>query len=911
VSDSQWSLAIDFGTSNTTAAMAADGGKPVVLEVENSRYLPSAVYVTEGGELLTGRSAIRQGVVFPDRLERAPKRALARQTHVLLGGEPREVLDLVAAVLGRMHAEAVRFHGGEPPSQVVLTHPARWSEALLGRLRQAAARTAIPDVVLLPEPVAAAWWYARPSAGELVAVFDLGGGTLDTALLQAGATGYQLAGAPGGDADLGGEDFDELLLAHVGELARERDGPAWDDTFGGDGPRARRDRALLRADVTAAKEALSEHVTYDLAVMGYAEAFRVTRPEFESMIAPDVDSAVAELRRTLAAAGAKPADLSGLYLTGGSSRIPAITSRLAVEFGVEPKLRDDPKAAVALGALTAGPTVTVSAASMLALADELRDTLRYKDAAAAYRAVLEEEPRSVAALVGLSLVSRAQRRFQDAERAAREAIRLAPSSAAAHAALSVTLNALKRREEAADAAREAIRLDPGNDRAKASLGTALIGLERYAEGMAMLQRVIGSGDLDAANLARVSLAGTLVQKPNRDLPRARELLQRVMNEGKADRIAQACVTLGILHILDNDAEGARKFLRQAIDAGHPDVALRGAFVLGTLEGSLNNKAAAEALLKTVVESKDPEFAPPAVALIAKLRGPSREVRKLSRDGSLTAVRFGPRGLLVGAVGSKGAVLVWRAETGELAGSARLQPRDGMLWSIAFGPDGSLYATAGAENVTRLWNCSDGKANGLLRGHEDIVKAVAFSPDGKMLATGSRDKTARVWEVATGACLTRLTGHGVVHGVAYHPNGQLLATAGDTTVRLWHLPSGRCAHVLTGHTDSVWGVTFSPDGKLVASCGKDGTARLWQPGSGAHVRTLAGHADGVAEVAFSPDGKLLATGSYDRTVRVWDAADGTAINVLTGHRGRVQSVSWHPAGTMLASCGDDGTVRLWE
>jgi len=129
VSDSGWSLAIDFGTSNTTAAMAADGGTPVVLEVENSCYLPSAVYAAEGGELLTGRAAVRQGVVFPDRVERAPKRALAKQTHVLLGGEPREVVDLVAAVLRRMHAEAVRFHGGQPPRRVVLTHPATRSAA--------------------------------------------------------------------------------------------------------------------------------------------------------------------------------------------------------------------------------------------------------------------------------------------------------------------------------------------------------------------------------------------------------------------------------------------------------------------------------------------------------------------------------------------------------------------------------------------------------------------------------------------------------------------------------------------------------------------------------------------------------------------------------------------------------------
>jgi WD40 repeat protein/tetratricopeptide (TPR) repeat protein len=915
VSESGWSLAIDFGTSNTTAAMAADGGTPVPLEVENSRYLPSAVYAADGGELLTGRAAVRQGGVFPDRLERAPKRALAKQARVLLGGESREVVDLVAAVLGRMHAEAVRFHGGQPPSRVVLTHPARWGETLLGRLREAAARAGVADADLLPEPVAAAWWYARPSAGQLVAVFDLGGGTLDTAVLRAGTAGYELAGAPGGDADLGGEDFDELLLDRVAELARERDEAAWDDSFTGDGLRARRDRALLRADVTAAKEALSEHVTYDLAIVGYPEAFRLTRPEFERLIAPILDSAVTEMRRTVAAVGAKPADLSGLYLTGGSSRIPAIASRLAVDLGVEPRLLDDPKAVVALGALAGGPAASASAAALLEKAKKLSDEYRYQEATAAYRAALEKDPGAVAALVGLSAVARLQARFTDAEAAAREAIGVAPRSAAAHAALAVSLNGQKRYPEAEAAAREAIRLEPGHGRGRVGLGSALNGQQRYPEGMAELQRVIDSDDLEAADLARLNLAAALTQAPNRDLPRSRALSQQVVNARNPDRAPRAYLMLGTAHMLGKDPDSARACFRRAIDSGHPEAALRGTYLLGALEASLGNKAG-QTLLKKVADSGHPDLAQRARATLAKAQAPSREVRKLTRivASPLTAVRFSPDGRLVGAVGVKAAVLLWQAETGKLAGSARLRPRDGDLWSMAFRPSGKVYATAGAENAARLWNLGDGKANGVMRGHTGTVRAVAFSPDGAMLATGSADKTARVHEISTGACLARLTGHdGLVHCVAYHPGGRLLATAGsgDKTARLWELPSGRCVHVLTGHTDWVWEVAFSPDGRLVASCGKDGTARLWQAASGAHVRTLAGHADAVTSVAFSPDSKLLATSSYDRTVRIWHVADGTAISVLTGHSAHVHSVSWHPDGSTLASCGDDGTVRLWK
>jgi len=343
--------------------------------------------------------------------------------------------------------------------------------------------------------------------------------------------------------------------------------------------------------VTAVKEALSDHMTYDLAIVGYPEAFRLTRPEFESLIAPVVDSAVTEMRRTVAAAGAKPADLSGLYLTGGSSRIPAIASRLATDLGVPPQLRDDPKAVVALGALAAAAAApstatvrpaTASAEPPLARAGTLLAHARFQDAAAAYRAVLKEDRQSVPALVGLSTVLTRQGRAAEAESAAREAVALAPASAAAHAVLAAALNRLKRHQEAERAARQAIRLDPWHGRAQVCLGTALIGLKRYAEGMAALQHVIDSGDPDAADYARVNLAVALAQQPNRDLPRARKLLQQVTDAGNADHIPRAYIGLGLVHMLEKDPESARQFFRRAIDSCHPDAAPRGAFVLGTL-----------------------------------------------------------------------------------------------------------------------------------------------------------------------------------------------------------------------------------------------------------------------------------------------------------------------------------------
>ena len=92
---------------------------------------------------------------------------------------------------------------------------------------------------------------------------------------------------------------------------------------------------------------------------------------------------------------------------------------------------------------------------------------------------------------------------------------------------------------------------------------------------------------------------------------------------------------------------------------------------------------------------------------------------------------------------------------------------------------------------------------------------------------------------------------------------------DRTARLWDPATGDCLRTLTGHTAVVYGVAFSPDGRLLATASIDNTARLWDPATGDCLRTLTGHTESVYGVAFSPDGRLLATASMDRTTRVWN------------------------------------------
>ncbi|MFC7533933.1 Hsp70 family protein [Actinoplanes sp. GCM10030250] len=377
----EYGLGIDLGTTHTAAAVRTGGRAESVRLGTRRMEIPSAVFVKDDGELLFGEAAERRGQDEPGRLAREFKRRLGDPVPILAGGVPFSAHALTAKLLRHVLDTVARQQDG-PPAEVTLTYPAHWGPYKREQLDQAIRLADTGPVRLLSEPEAVAQRHAaagRIEPGATVVVYDLGGGTLDVAVLRRDGDRFTLLGTPEGVDQLGGADFDEAVLAHIlGTLDGGRESVDPDD------PETAPALARLRRDCVEAKESLSfdSEVTVPIALPGRYTRVRLHRSEFEAMITPSVRDTVDATRRALRSAGVEPAELSAVLLAGGSSRIPLIARVLGAEFE-RPVIADShPEHSVALGAAlhlsgpvpaavapAAAPPVPAAVATDTALAD--------------------------------------------------------------------------------------------------------------------------------------------------------------------------------------------------------------------------------------------------------------------------------------------------------------------------------------------------------------------------------------------------------------------------------------------------------------------------------------------------------------------------------------------------------------
>jgi WD40 repeat protein/actin-like ATPase involved in cell morphogenesis len=352
-------LGVDFGTSHTVAILRRPSDRERPLLFDGSPLLPSAVFATEDGGLVTGRDALRAGVRAPGRLEPNPKRRIDEDT-VLLGSREYRVVELFAAVLGRVREEAVRVAGSL--DQVRLTVPATWGPLRRRRLAEAAAAAGLPEPLLAAEPVAAAAYFTETlgkpvPTGSAVVIADFGAGTFDVSVVAATADGFDVLAVSGRD-DIGGLDLDTALVDHLG---RQLSGdPAWQRLASPQNESDRRQRLALLDEVRLAKEQLSRQTSADILVPLLDRSTHVTRGELEQVATPLLEQAVALTGSSIARAGLDRDRIAGLFLVGGASRMPLVATLLYRSLGVDPTVLEQPELVVAEGSLVVVQAAPVS-----------------------------------------------------------------------------------------------------------------------------------------------------------------------------------------------------------------------------------------------------------------------------------------------------------------------------------------------------------------------------------------------------------------------------------------------------------------------------------------------------------------------------------------------------------------------
>jgi molecular chaperone DnaK len=383
-------IGIDLGTTNSCVAILERGEPVVIANSEGSRTTPSIVGFTDEGEQLVGQIAKRQAVTNPHQTVFAVKRLIGRRhddpnvarfrevapfqitraqngdAWVTVGGQDRSPEEISSILLKRMKAVAEDYLS-EPVTDAVITVPAYFNDAQRQATKDAGRIAGLNVLRILNEPTAAAVAYGlQGGQPEVVAVFDLGGGTFDVSILRIQEGVFEVL-ATAGDTYLGGEDFDELLVNWLAARFQERNRLD-----------LRRDAMALQRLKEAAERAkreLSSSEETDVNLPFIAAdasgpkhlAEPVTRAQLEELVEPLIERLVGPCQTVLSDAKLSPDRIDQVVLVGGMTRMPRVQRKVIEIFGKEPNRTVNPDEVVAVGAAVQASVVSGESDSVLLL----------------------------------------------------------------------------------------------------------------------------------------------------------------------------------------------------------------------------------------------------------------------------------------------------------------------------------------------------------------------------------------------------------------------------------------------------------------------------------------------------------------------------------------------------------------
>ncbi|MBK9753807.1 MAG: molecular chaperone DnaK [Nannocystis sp.] len=383
-------LGIDLGTTNSCVAVMDGGEARVLANREGSRTTPSVVAFV-GDDILVGEAARQRASKDPAATVFAAKRLIGRkfaEVEAVRRGLPYTVVaaangDAWAEVHGRRRSpsqisaqvlaylkDAAADALGEPVTRAIITVPAYFDDAQRQATRDAGTIAGLRVERILSEPTAAALAYGlhdrKDRPPQIVAVYDLGGGTFDVSLLELRSGAFEVL-ATAGDSQLGGEDFDSAVVDHIADLFQREHGVD-----------LRSDRAALARLRDAAQRAKHElswalatelNLPFIAAVDGQPLhlALTLTRRELERLTRPLIDRSLGPCRRVLADAGLRRDQVEEVLLVGGQTRMPAVVEAVAECFGRQPSTAHNPDEVVAIGAAIQGAVLAGELADLVLL----------------------------------------------------------------------------------------------------------------------------------------------------------------------------------------------------------------------------------------------------------------------------------------------------------------------------------------------------------------------------------------------------------------------------------------------------------------------------------------------------------------------------------------------------------------